>query len=167
MEIDVIENSLKDSKYHFIINPILWEAIAPDVRETINVDWQEIKFYKDDKKPNEMINVLPNDKGGIYVFVVKPNIIPDTHLYVMYIGRARHTASQNLRKRCKEYYNESRPKVKRLLRHWWKYLYIRYLPLEDNDLIDRIEKELINAIIPPCNDRIPDKTIQEAINAFE
>ena len=84
----------------------------------------------------------------------------------MYIGRAKKTEKQNLRKRCKEYYSEERPKIGRLLRSCWKYIYIKYLPLEDNVLIDRVEAELINTILPPCNDKIPNKVIQNTIKAF-
>lgn len=166
MEIDVIENSIKDSKWPFIINPVFWDNIDLEIREKINVEWKEVKFYNDDGDPTEDINTIPNDKGGIYVFVLKPNIIPDAHFYIMYIGRAKKTINQNLRKRCKEYYSEDRPKVFRLIRYWRKYIYIRYLPLDDNDTIDRIEAELINTILPPCNDKIPNKMIQRTINAF-
>ena len=39
---------------------------------------------------------------------------------------------------------------------WKEYLYVRYLPLESNELIDKMEKELIKAILPPFNDQYPD-----------
>ena len=167
MEVDVIKNSINDSKWSFIINPEFWENIDTDVKSLIDTDWSEVKFFKDTKEPNEQINTIPNDRGGIYLFIIKPNYIPDTHLYIMYVGRARNTKNQNLRKRCKDYYSESnRPKVKRLLERWWKYIYIKYLPLDDNDIIDKVEEELINAIVPPCNDKIPNKKIQNTIKAF-
>lgn len=42
------------------------------------------------------------------------------------------------------------------MKHYWSpHLYVRYLPLEDNDTIDEIEEELIKAILPPYNDRYP------------
>ena len=166
MEIDVIEHSVINSKINFIINPTFWENIDDSVKSVVNTKWEEIKFFTDEKEQNSQINLLPNDKGGIYIFVVKPNIIPDTHLYIMYIGRAHISSSQNLRKRCKCYYNESRPKLKRMIEHWWKYIYVRYLPLENNDLINKVEAELINKIVPPCNDEIPNQEIRNAVKAF-
>lgn len=166
MEIDVIENSIKDSKINFIINPTFWDDIDPTVKKLVNAEWKEIKFYNANKKPNDQLNHLPSNKGGIYIFIIKPNIIPDTHMYIMYIGRALITENENLKKRCKHYYNDERPKVKRMIDHWWKYVYIRYLPLDDNDIIKKTEEELINKIIPPCNDRIPNKEVMSAVKAF-
>jgi GIY-YIG catalytic domain. len=110
---------------------------------------------------------LPTNTGGIYLFVAKPNLIPNSHFYLLYVGRAHYTYNQNLRKRCKEYIKEqSRPKVKRMIEGWGQYLYVRYLPLTDNDLIDSIESEIINKVLPPFNDMIPDKQIRTAVKAF-
>ena len=49
---------------------------------------------------------------------------------------------------------------------WRKYLFIRYLPLTDNTCIDKIEAELINKILPPFNDQIPDQVIRNAVQAL-
>lgn len=61
---------------------------------------------------------------------------------------------------------EKRPKIKRMIDSWGPYLYIRYLPLDDNSIIEALEKELINKILPPFNDFIPDVDIRNAIKAF-
>ena len=40
---------------------------------------------------------------------------------------------------------------------WGKELYLFYLPIHDtDDFIERVERELIRVIIPPCNSDIPD-----------
>ena len=129
--------------------------------------WQEVKFLDDSSVAlhNSMINI-PNNMGGIYTFILKPNIIPDTHLYIFYIGRAKYTQRQNLRKRCKEYLTDNeRPKIIMMRELWGRHLYIRYLPLTDNSIIDKLEENLLNSIIPPCNDEIPNKIIKMAKKA--
>lgn len=165
-EIDVCR-SIADSKIHMILNAVLWDRCDQGIIESINTNWSEVKFldYVNNSLHTSM-DLLPNDKGGIYVFIAKPNIIPDSHLYILYIGRSRKTQNQNLRKRCSEYVKDGRPKILRMIRNWGKYLYIRYLPLDDNSVIEELEKRLINAILPPCNDQIPDKEIREAVKAF-
>ena len=53
-----------------------------------------------------------------------------------------------------------------MLKGWGEYLYIRYLPLTDDLELEKIEAELINKILPPFNDKIPDKKIRDAVKAF-
>jgi len=118
-------------------------------------------------KRNPQLGTIPNDKGGIYLFLAKPNILPGSHLYLMYVGRAHISTTQNLRKRCSQYpVEKKRPKIKRMIEQWGKYLYIRYLPLDNNATIDIVESELINKILPPFNDEIPDQKISAAVKAF-
>lgn len=165
-EIDIFQ-SICTSKIPFTINPVLWDSFSERVRLIVNNDWKEIKFLDGVDKINPMITSLPDNMGGIYLFIAKPDFIPNTHMYLMYIGRARLTSNQNLRKRCREYINDNRPKVTRMISNWGKYLYIKYLPLDiDNNLIDEVEAELINKILPPFNSMIPDQKIQKAVNAF-
>ncbi len=165
MEIDVC-TSISSSRIHFIVSPELWECFDMNLSAIINCTWEEAKFLDLDNNIHPSMHNLPINKGGIYVFIAKPNIIPNTHMYIMYIGRALNTQTQNLRKRCGEYYAEKRPKIKRMIESWGKYLYIRYLPLEDNSQIEALERELINRILPPFNDAIPDMEIRDAVKAF-
>ena len=165
-EIDVC-NSISNSKIHFILNPYLWNECNQEIIDSIHTDWDEVKFLDDGNSTlHASMKFLPNDKGGIYIFIVKPNLIPDSHLYIFYVGRSLKTENQNLRKRCSEYFKDNRPKILRMIENWGKYLYIRYLPLDDNQFISDLEKILINAILPPCNDEIPDKEIRAAVKAF-
>ncbi len=165
-EIDLVENSISRSKMNFIIDPKLWKSFDDNIKSIIDTEWQEVKFFTEDKEKNPEMDLIPSNKGGIYAFVLKPGIIPDSHMYLMYVGRAHISQHQNLKKRCMRYYYDSRPKVKRMIEHWWEFVYIKFLPLEDNTIIDDVEKELINKLIPPCNDEIPNQIIKNAVKAF-
>jgi hypothetical protein len=162
-EIDI--GSIAESKMHFMLNPTLWESFDSSILRIISIpqNWSEVKLLSSDGEKNPQLSTLPNDKGGIYLFLVKSNILPESCLYLMYVGRAH----ASLRERCSRYPTEKRrPKIKRMIEQWGPYLYIRYLPLEDIETIDSAERELINKILPPCNDEIPDKKIRNAIKAF-
>lgn len=142
----------------FVLNPKeIWSTFKEEYRIiTEKGDWHEVKFLNDDASAlNDSIKEIPNNCGGIYIFILKGNIVPQSHMYIMYIGRAQNTKSQNLRKRVSHYFNDNRPKIVRMRAMWGKYLYVRYLPLEDNDIINGLESELIKLIIPPCNDVYP------------
>ena len=116
---------------------------------------------------NPSMNDIPGDKGGIYLFYARSGIIP-LNANLMYIGRAKITDHQNLKKRVREYYNpKNRPRINILIQLWGTYLYVKYLPLEDNRIIEELEKRLINSILPPFNNEIPDKTVRDAVNAFD
>lgn len=51
---------------------------------------------------------------------------------------------------------------------WGEQLYFYYYPLDDDEIIERVERELIRVIIPPCNSQIPEQYINylPATNAF-
>jgi excinuclease UvrABC nuclease subunit len=167
-EIDVIGN-VAESHLRFMLNTTLWDSFDSGVLGVISPShsWNEVKLLAPDGKRNPQLNTIPNDKGGIYLFLVKSNIIPESHLYLMYVGRAHISTTQNLRKRCSQYpVEKKRPKIKRMIEQWGKYLYIKYLPLENNTTIDNVESELINKILPPFNDEIPDQKISAAVKAF-
>jgi excinuclease UvrABC nuclease subunit len=167
-EIDVIGN-VAESKIRFILNTTLWDSFDSTVLRIISQSqsWTEVKLLAPDGKRNLQLSTIPNDKGGIYLFLAKPNILPESHLYLMYVGRAHFSTTQSLRKRCSQYPAEKkRPKIRRMVEQWGQYLYIRYLPLEDNATIDLVEGELINKILPPFNDKIPDQKINAAVKAF-
>jgi excinuclease UvrABC nuclease subunit len=167
-EIDIVDIVAK-SHVRFMLSTILWNSFDSDVLSVVShtKSWHEVKLLARDGKRNSQLSTIPNNQGGIYLFLAKPNILPESHLFLMYIGRAHISNNQNLRKRCSQYPAEkTRPKIKRMIEQWGQYLYIRYLPLDDNTIIDTVEKELINKILPPFNDEIPDKKTSAAIKAF-
>ena len=68
-----------------------------------------------------------------------------------------------------EYYSEiNRVLIKKMFRLWRNHLYYRYYASTDNTFIDKAEATLIRAILPPMNEKIPDKVnVQPAVPAFQ
>jgi hypothetical protein len=167
-EIDVV-GTIPESIIRFMLNTAWWDSFNSYVRSIISQpqSWYEVKLLAPNGERNPLLGTIPKDKGGIYLFLAKPDILPESCLYLMYVGRAHMSATENLRKRCSQYPTEKkRPKIKRMVEQWGQYLYIRYLPLDDNGIIDKVEDELVNKILPPFNDKIPDKEIRDAVKAF-
>lgn len=164
-------NSVRLHKVHFVLNPDdEWAKFPDHLKSLVNQQWTEFKFFeKDSDIINPEVDKIPNTCGGIYLFYIKPDVIPKIHHYLVYIGRARKTQYQNLRKRVREYATETkRLKIHNMKLIWGSYLYVRYLPLptEDNDCIDELEKELIKAVLPPFNDEYPEVYNQAIKSAF-
>jgi excinuclease UvrABC nuclease subunit len=136
-------------------------------------NWLTIKYLNDecnDFSPD--VETIPDEKGGLYLFYAKCPIIPGITDYPFYIGRAQLTEGQNLRKRVKEYFHKfrkdnERPKITRMFKYWSEDLHLAYFVLEENaDVID-FEKIIINSLLLPMNDQIPDQEIRQAIKAFQ
>ena len=159
--------AIKVNNLRFVLNPQdCWTTFDEKFIDIVNSDkWHEMKFLNAaGDKINEKILEVPNNKGGIYIFFLRPDIVPAVHKYILYIGRVQCTKYQNLRKRIREYVTDKRGDVEFMRETWGKDLYIRYLPLEDNALIKSLEKELIRVIIPPCNSEYPG-TLNKAVNS--
>ena len=164
-------DAIKQHKVSFVLNPSgEWENFPVHLKALVAQPWIEFKYFLDDTgRINPAISNVPNNCGGIYVFLIKPNIVPDAHLYLAYIGRAKKTPHQNLRKRVSEYATEEeRLKIANMKRLWSPYLYVRYLalPEENNDCIIELEKELIKTVLPPFNDQYPEVYNQAMRAAF-
>ena len=160
-------SAIRNNSLHFTLNPQnCWESFNSDFKGIVNSDeWREIKFLNDSATGiNDSIRTVPNDQGGIYVFFLKPDIIPCIHKYILYVGRVQYTDNQNLRKRFREYVQDQRSDILLMRETWGKDLYIRYLPLTDNATICALEKELMRTIIPPCNSDYPG-TLNKAMKA--
>jgi len=142
-----------------------------DFIKSFNV-WHNIKYLNDDGSDfSEDIDLLPNDCGGVYMFYIECPIIIGITEFPLYIGRAQFTANQNLRKRVREYFthysrSDERPKITRMFRYWDKELRVAFLCMEENEQIVNLEKNLINSLLLPMNDLIPDIETKEAIAAF-
>ena len=56
------------------------------------LEWKETKFLNDDGTDfSDEVKRLPNDSGGIYVFIIKSNVLKGISEYLAYIGRAQLT----------------------------------------------------------------------------
>lgn len=135
-------------------------------------NWTTIKFLNNEGTDfSEEINILPNNKGGLYLFTIKCPVINKLTNYPVYIGRAQITENQNLRKRVREYFtkyarNDERPLITKMIHYWGKELYLSFFELEDNPNIIDYEKKLINSLLLPFNTEIPDIEIRQAVSAF-
>jgi len=156
----------------FKLSTKLWSEFDFRGHDTSSLVWKEIKYLNDSNDGfSDEINELPNDKGGIYMYIVKSPVLPHISDYLVYIGRAQYSANHSLRIRCKKYFNEflreeERPLITKMIAYYKKYLYIKFCPINGNDKIIALEAELINALLPPFNHEIPEKKIRAAVKAF-
>lgn len=130
------------------LSPLQWSACAVPV--TLN--WTINKYSTLVANPD----LLPDDKTGVYVFIIKPGLsfLTDAS-YVMYIGKAEQ---QSFRKRFRQYMRErDKPKgrvaIKKLLRLWDDHLWYMYAEVANTADITTVEDELLTAFMPPANNQ--------------
>lgn len=74
----------KELTLDFQLNIDKWDSVNQEIKNIVSADWKEIKFLDEDgMNVNKDIAKVPDDMGGVYVFLLKPNIIPGMHLYIM------------------------------------------------------------------------------------
>ena len=165
------ELTLKTLK--FKLQQSLWVKYDLGAFDLQLANWTTIKYLNHDGTGfNPDIDILPNDKGGLYMFSIYCPVIPGRTEFPVYIGRAQLTEKQNLRKRCREYFtkfsrDDERPKITKMFNYWAKELYLSFIPLDQNAEIIDFEKKLINSLLLPFNDEIPDQEIRQAVVAFQ
>jgi hypothetical protein len=164
------ENAIHRIEYYH--TPSRWLDNALPINHPIRDEssWScEIKYLDSTNTViSDEIKKLPDNHGGIYMFYIKGTNLDFIEKHILYIGRSRYTKNQNIRKRAIEYFSEKdRVLIKKMFRLWSNYLYYRYYASTDNTFIDETEATLIRAILPPMNEKIPDKVnVQPAIPAF-
>lgn len=158
----------------FFLIPELWEKFKFDDLSNVDFEkWKKIKLMDDkgDFLANE-IKKIPTHHGGIYIYCVQSNIVNNFDSYVMYVGMAQKTGTQNLRKRVSSYKSEigsgyTRDRIHNLFIRWGKYVYVYYLPINsDNKTIEELETRLIGCLVPPCNAEIQDASVKRKVKAF-
>ena len=170
---DIKRYEVRNNTFPLSLLPSQWEKYNNFLNLTEN-DWLECKYFDQTNHVNERnIKQIPNDKGGIYMYVVKPPLPIRYIPVIMYVGRAHSNGKkQNLRKRIREYLRESddvyngRTSIRTLFARYAKYLHVVYAPLDNNEEIDKLEKALISCIIPPLNRDLTQKSLREGRNAF-
>jgi len=130
--------------------------------------WNEAKFLTDDGSAlHTDMNNIPKNTGGIYIFQLKSDILPNQIRYPLYIGRAQYNGSSySLRSRCRTYISDERLGIQKMIKYWGPHLYISYTTLASNDEINDIEKWLIGTILPAINSRIDNISIKAAVSMF-
>lgn len=160
-------------KLEFKLHPGLWSKFNKKGKVDLSIkNWTEIKYLN--KKAillNADINKIPNNTGGLYLFTIKCDILPGISEFPVYLGRAQKTDNQNLRKRCKEYFQKyaktnERPLITKMFKYWDKNLFLYYMPLPQNQDIINYEIDLINSLLLPFNTAIPETEIKQATLAF-
>ena len=161
-----LEDCEKIQTYSVVSMPTQWIQFDRAKYQNINDKntWRHFKFIAENGEFSDGMRRKDRCKGGVYVFYINPEIIPDIHVGIMYIGRAKNTSTQGLYKRMREYYRDyilnnngatRNRSVNKIFRHWSKYLYVKYVIIDDNNLIDEFENVLIETIRPPFNERKP------------
>ena len=148
---------LSSYKRDFFLVPQQWAAYnLPD-----SFKWEIHPFQLD------QVENIPS-KPGIYSFVIQPKIASHPYCaYLMYIGKTERTLQQRFR----EYFSEQqdaekgRPKLLILLNLYQEYLHFCCAPIVETERIMEIENALINAFLPPFNDRYP-AAIRRVTGAF-
>lgn len=168
---DPVESDLMSYKVNFILSPELWNKFD---LEGINVDyskWNRVKMISDGNLSSET-NRIPNNCGGIYVYTIVSSIVPNGGNYLMYIGKATKTDTENLRARVRSYKKQfgdkyNRSKLHGLFKKWGEYVYVYYLPMYSTPKdITELEDRLIAAYgRPPCNKEILIKSVKDAVDA--
>lgn len=155
-----IESELQNYIRRFYLVPELWNKF--NLSELQNIDfskWQVAKMLDNDGNLSPETNKIPTKYGGIYVYTISPPVIPDCGTYIMYIGMASKTDSQNLRYRVRSYKTQfgedyTRDRIHNLFSRWGEYVYVHYLPVDADrakpvgaDENIALDEDDINAII--------------------
>ena len=114
--------------------------------------WKHVKYGKDE------INEVPDDKRGIYAFVVcEPSAVLPPHGHVLYIGIAGRKSNRSLRARYLDYLNPKkvikRERIAYMIGTWHEVLRFYFAPVDDtmtSDDLEELERQLNSALLPPC-----------------
>jgi hypothetical protein len=158
----------------FKLHTGLWKKFNAVGKVNLSVNnWTGIKYLNalSNDLHQDVSTKIPKNFGGLYLFTIKCEIISGMTEFPVYLGRAQKSASQNLRKTCKEYYQKyaktnERPKITKMFKYWSENLHLYFLPLAANQDIIDYEKDLINSLLLPFNDEIPDQETRQAVKAF-
>jgi excinuclease UvrABC nuclease subunit len=127
-----------------LLSPAHWKACKLPQK----LSWEWTKFTRSNSRD------VPNDKSGVYSFLVQPGIADHPACsYLMYVGKAE---KQSLRERFNQYFRDESDESRRLHIHemfrlWKGHLWFYFAPISDNTKIDAVELALIHAYLPPRN----------------
>ena len=156
---DQIIAELKNHKVGFVHSPSMWSQCNIPV----SLHWGSVKFG------NEERHKVPRNLWGVYAFMLEPDFGgPPKSAYLVYIGKAE----TSLRGRYGYYLTTElnrkfgRTMIGRMLNRWYDHLRFYYAPVADKDSIKGIEEMLLNACIPPYNQKFTGRA-GSAIMAFK
>ena len=155
--IDDTINHLSKHRVGFVHSPLMWNKCDLPIA----LEWHSIKFGEGHRRQ------VPSNQFGIYAFMLQPKFTaPPKSAYLLYIGMTR----RSFRERYGEYLDKElkrfgRTIIGRMLGRWDGHLWFHYASIEDKSLTGSIEESLLNACIPPYNQRFTGR-VGTAINAF-
>ncbi len=136
-----------------ILYPSQWNKFKSPLSKKLT--WTYVPFGK------ESYQDVPADYGGVYSFVVRPNIAEHPLCsYLLYVGKAnsfRKRYYRYLNNFSKEAIETDHPHVTVMLQKWSSHLWFCYARIDETSLIDKTESSLIQAYLPPTNKDIPGK----------
>lgn len=158
-QMDQTIKELQEHRVAFTHSPLMWgQCNLP-----VTLQWESVKFGPEERKD------VPSDQSGVYAFMLEPSFIgPPKSAYLMYIGMT----TDPLRERYGRYLTRElkrkfgRPIIGRMLQRWFDHLRFYYAVIENKILIKDIEEALLNACVPPYNQKFTG-TVGKAIVAFK
>lgn len=146
-------DAINEAKHHIVQRVIFWPQRWKkfDPPTGIKWKWKSVPFIESSAAH------VPNDKHGLYSFVLCPKIAkhPKNHL-VLYVGKAD---KMTLRERFRTYFQEmkriKRPALCYHLNQYADYLEFCFIPIANQAEIEPGEDSLLSALLPPCNTDFP------------
>lgn len=138
---------LQNETWRFTLSPTLWENL--DLPKPLC--W--IRTIFDQTEGSD----IPNNRIGVYAFVLEPNIANIGLAYLLYVGKT----TEHFRARFYKYKRDqrdphtNRPLVQIMLNAWAGRLAFYYAPIEDRTIVQETENQLIAAFKPPVNRKYP------------
>lgn len=149
---------LQNETWRFTLSPTLWENL--DLPKPLC--W--IRTIFDQTEGSD----IPNNRIGVYAFVLEPNIANIGLAYLLYVGRS----TQHFRSRFNKYKSDQRNAhskrtlVRNMLNAWPGRLAFYYAPIDDPNIVKEIEDQLIAAFKPPFNQTYP-ATVREPFRVLD
>lgn len=131
----------------FVLFPRYWQGYG----YADKLDWDAVPFEESSK------GSVP-DEAGVYAFVVRPGVAPNLEgSYLQYVGE-----TNDLRRRFGEYLGEAagarkastRMRLYRIFDRYDGYVHFTFA-LTEPSRRKEAEEELLRALWPPCNSRLP------------
>ena len=161
IDLAAAEKAEKNLAYYrvnrFILCPRQWEKYSAITA----LNWQRVKF----DKSNHQHPQVPNDKHGVYSFVLEPEIADHPSVkYLLYVGKADKLSFYT---RFYNYLREKQQKKPRdhivqMTTKWPKHLYFYWAEIANPADITAVEDSLLEAYLPPHNRTFP-ATIRSTI----
>ncbi len=143
-----LAGEFRDCKRTFIPHVASWQAYQPITR----LNWRFVKYDSSSNAPTQR---------GVYAFVLCPVTILSTSVppfgFIFYVGETGDHGNESLRTRLRSYRNKrqqrSRARIYSMIDLWSEHLYFYYAVVRSAVSTKEVEKLLLDALLPPCNEK--------------